>query len=130
MSIILMSRIIKLDVIQKNTKKFYEICADIGILQRELEEMLIAIERNSKDFSKGKISKNIFQYNDSRLKKESAKIIKSINALVDQGKAIIGKIDKEIETQKIGKGPKNIKKVIKVKKDAKEEAPKEDANKR
>ena len=96
-----MTKIIKLEEIQKSTKKIYENCSDIGILQRELEEMLNAIEKNSMDFEKGKISKDLFKYNEERMKKESAKIIKKINEMVDQGISLINKINKEVEFQKI-----------------------------
>ena len=44
--------------------------------------MLTAIEKNSKDFEKGKISKETFKYNDNRMKKERMKE----NALISDGK--------------------------------------------
>ena len=108
-----MAKIIKLEEIQKNSKKFYEICSDISVLQRELDQMLTAIERNSIDFEKGKISKDLFEYNENRMKKESAKIIKKINSLVDLGISLINKINKEVLTQKIETKEKTKKKKIK-----------------
>jgi len=96
-----MAMLINLEEMQKNTKKFYEICSDISILQRELDEMLVAIEKNSADFEKGKISKDLFSYNESRMKKESAKLIKKINGMIDEGVSLISKINKEVESQKI-----------------------------
>ena len=96
-----MAKIINLGEIQENTKKFYEICSDIGILQRELDEMLIAIEKNSADFEKGKISKDLFKYNEDRMKKESAKMIKKINDSIEMATSLINKINKEIESQKV-----------------------------
>jgi len=95
-----MAKIIKLDDIQKNTKKFYEVCSDISVLQKELDQMLIAIERNSIDFERGKISRESFKYNDDRMKKESAKIIKKINSFADLGIGLINKINREVATQK------------------------------
>lgn len=96
-----MAKIINLEEIQENTKKFYEICSDISILQRELNEMLVAIEKNSADFGKGKISKDLFNYNEDRMKKESAKMIKKINDSIEITASLINKINKEIESQKV-----------------------------
>ncbi len=48
-----MAKIIKLEDIQRNTKKFYEVCSDISVLQKELDQMLTAIEKNSIDFERG-----------------------------------------------------------------------------
>jgi len=96
-----MAKIINLEEIQENTKKFYEICSDISMLQRELDEMLVAIEKNSADFGKGKISKDMFNYNEDRMKKESAKMIKKINDSVEITTSLINKINKEIVSQKV-----------------------------
>ncbi len=74
----------------------------------------------------GKISKDLFKYNDDRMKKESAKIIKKINNFADLGIDLINKINKEIKSQKTGikkkskkikieNGGKKIKKVSKKK---------------
>ena len=95
-----MVKIINLEGVQKNTKKFYEICSDISVLQRELDQMLIAIEKNSIDFERGKISKELFKYNDDRMKKESAKIIKKINTFADLGIVLVDKINKEVASQR------------------------------
>ncbi len=86
-----MAKIINLDDVQKNTEKFYEICSDISVLQKELDQMLVAIEKNSIDFERGKISKSLFKYNDDRMKRESAKIIKKVNKLVDSGIYLVNK---------------------------------------
>jgi hypothetical protein len=96
-----MAKIINLEDVQKTTKKFYEICSDISILQRELDEMLIAIEKNSADFQKGKISKDLFKYNEERMKKESAKMIKKINDSIDVTTSLMNRVNKEIESQKV-----------------------------
>jgi DNA-binding transcriptional regulator GbsR (MarR family) len=96
-----MAKIIDLGEIQKNTKKFYEICSDIGILQRELDEMLVAIEKNSADFQKGRISKDLFKYNEDRMKKESAQMIKKINDSIEVTTSLMNKVNKEIESQKV-----------------------------
>lgn len=113
---IIMAKIINLEEIQKNTKKLYETCSDISILQRELEEMLIAIEKNSMDFEKGKISKDLFRYNEDRMKKESANIIKKINSLIDSGTSLIEKINKEVNSQRIEAKEKKKDRIKEIKK--------------
>jgi hypothetical protein len=119
-----MVKIIKIEEIQKDTKKFYETCSDISILQRELEEMLVAIEKNAEDFERGKISKDLFKYNEDKMKKESAGMIKKINDSINMGISIFNKINKEVESQKIileNKSKENKKKAMlkKIKKKAK-----------
>lgn len=111
-----MEKIIKLEDIQKNTKKIYEICSDISILQREIEEMLVSIEKNSADFQKGRISRDLFKYNDDKMKRQSAGIIKKINSLIDTGVSLIGKIDKEVEIQRIETKKKKRSKISEIKK--------------
>lgn len=111
-----MTKIIKLDSIQKNTKKFYELCSDISILQKELEDMLASIEKNSKDFENGKISKDLFKYNDNRMKRESAKAIKKINNSVNLGMSVFGNIAKEVDSQRMEGKVKKKSKTVDVKK--------------
>lgn len=119
-----MAKIINLGEIQENTKKFYEICSDISILQRELDEMLIAIEKNSADFGKGKISKDLFNYNEDRMKKESAKMIKKINDSIEITTSLINKINKEIESQKILTEEKKRDRISEIKGNMKKSKPK------
>jgi hypothetical protein len=113
-----MAKSIKLEDIQNVTKEFYQMCSDVSIKQRELDQMLTAIEKNSEDFRRGKISRELFRYNESKMKKECAKIIKDINSCVDRGGSMIVKIGKEIETQRVTSGKKkrgsaaNIKKIV------------------
>jgi len=123
-----MARIINLESIQENTKKFYETCSDISVFQRELDQMLTAIEKNSLDFEKGKISKDLFKYNDDKMKKESAKIIKKINDLVGFGISLINKIDKEVEKQKTEEKGR-IKKIREIKKRLKKRTEKKEKKK-
>jgi hypothetical protein len=111
-----MAKIINLEDVQKTTKKFYEICSDIGILQRELDEMLVAIEKNSADFQKGKISKDLFKYNEERMKKESAKMIKKINDSIDMTTSLMNRVNKEIESQKIIEEAKKKDRISEIKK--------------
>ena len=119
-----MAKIIDLGEIQENTKKFYEICSDISILQRELDEMLVAIEKNSADFGKGKISKDLFNYNEERMKKESAKMIKKINDSIEITTSLINKINKEIESQKVVTEEKKRDRISEIKGKMKKSKPK------
>jgi len=120
-----MTKIINLEEIQENTKKFYEICSDIGILQRELDEMLVAIEKNSADFGKGKISKDLFKYNEDRMKKESAKMIKKINDSIDVTTSLMNRVNKEIESQKVVTEEKKKDRISEIKGKMKKSKPKE-----
>jgi hypothetical protein len=119
-----MAKIINLGEVQENTKKFYEICSDISILQRELDEMLVAIEKNSADFGKGKISKDLFKYNEERMKKESAKMIKKINDSIEITTSLINKINKEIESQKVVTEEKKKDRISEIKGKMKKNKPK------
>ena len=119
-----MAKIINLENVQENTKKFYEICSDISILQRELDEMLVAIEKNSADFGKGKISKDLFKYNEERMKKESAKMIKKINDSIEITTSLINKINKEIESQKVVTEEKKKDRISEIKGKMKKNKPK------
>jgi hypothetical protein len=111
-----MAKIINLEKIQKNIKNFYEICSNIGILQRELNEMLVAIEKNAADFGKGNISKDLFKYNEDSMKKNSAKMIKKINDSVEMVTSLINKINKEIESQKVIEEVKKKDRISEIKK--------------
>jgi DNA-binding transcriptional regulator GbsR (MarR family) len=119
-----MAKIINLEEIQENTKKFYEICSDISILQRELDEMLIAIEKNSADFGKGKISKDLFTYNEDRMKKESAKMIKKINDSIEITTSLMNRVNKEIESQKVVTEEKKRDRISEIKGKMKKSKPK------
>jgi hypothetical protein len=115
-------RAIKIDAIEKSTKDFYETCSEISVLQKQLEQMLCAIEKNSKDFQRGNISKNLFTYNERKLKNDSAVIIRKINSLVKHSEIFIGKITREVESQKTN--PKKFskkKKITEIKKIVKAE---------
>ena len=95
-----MAKLIKLEEVQRNTKKFYEVCSDISVLQKELDQMLTAIEKNSIDFGRGKISRDLFKYNDDKMKRESAAMIKKINKLVESGVSLVSKVNREVAKQK------------------------------
>jgi hypothetical protein len=124
-------RSINIESIQKNAKDFYETCTEISVLQKQLEQMLCAIEKNSKEFQKGNISKNLFSYNEKKLKNDSAVIIRKVNSLVKHSEFFIAKISREVESQKTAprkfskkKKISEIKNIVK-----KEDAPAEAAKK-
>jgi len=91
---------IELNKIQDSTKKIFEACSEISLLQEELENLLSLIEKNSAEYQKGKISKEMFESNEKRLKKESALRIKKINKLVEDALKFLKIIEKEIKSQK------------------------------
>ena len=72
-------------------------------MQDELESMLVAIDRNSLNYKKKIIPKEFFEINDRVFKKESAKLIKKINELVNNGLGLINAIVKELQLPKVGK---------------------------
>jgi len=85
--------------IQDKVKTFQEISSEIRITQEQLEDMLSLIDSNTLDFNKGKISKEVFQENDNKLRKESKELIKKINSLVDAGIEIMESIIKQAKDQ-------------------------------
>lgn len=93
-------RKIELGKIQRLTKKIFENSCEISLLQQELENLLSLIEKNSQEYEKGKISREMFESNEKRLKRESAVRIKKINNLVSEALKILKIVEKEIETQK------------------------------
>jgi len=73
------------------------------VLQEKLEDMLSAIDKNNLDFNRGKIPKEIFQSDDKKLRKEGAKLVKSINNLVNDILNYIKAIAEETNKIKRGK---------------------------
>jgi len=106
----------KLDLIstQKNAKIFQEISSDIKLAQKRLDDMLAAIDSNTMEYNNGKISKELFEENDTKLRKDSAKIVKKINSSVDTGMKLLGKIIKQMEMQSI-EVPKQQKPKLRIK---------------
>jgi ElaB/YqjD/DUF883 family membrane-anchored ribosome-binding protein len=92
---------IDLELIQKNTKKVHEISSEIKLLQESLDDVLTAIDTNSKEYDKGKISRNTFKNNEAKLKKNGSRLIKKINECVSVGLDFIDEIIKQIELQMI-----------------------------
>lgn len=106
----------KLDLmfIQNRAKVLYEVSSSMSLAQERLEDMLTAIDSNNADYSSGRISKEVYEENDMKMKKESAKLIKKINSSVNESEKIVGKIIKELESQNI-KVPKPKKQKPKIK---------------
>ena len=91
---------INLEQIQEASRRIFKISSEIHLLQDELENLLSLIDKNSLEYQKGKISREVFESNEKRLKKESALRIKKINQLVKEGLELLKKAEKEIKAQK------------------------------
>ena len=99
-----MIKLINLEKLRNLNRKIYENCSEIMIGQEELENMLSAIDRVGVKYSGGRISKETFSSDSTKLKKESLKIIKKINRVVASSLRLVDSINKEISSQKIKKG--------------------------
>ncbi|HKZ45620.1 MAG TPA: hypothetical protein VJ343_02850 [archaeon] len=88
---------INLQQIFEDGKKIYEISSDVKMLQEDLENMIDSIEKNVADCQKGKIPEEFFRLTDDKLKKESATLIKKINAMIEDGLRLISKIKNEAQ---------------------------------
>jgi hypothetical protein len=118
-----MAKSIKIQNVQDSTKELYEMCSDIIILQKELDQMLVAIAKNSKDYAAGKISKDLFRYNEGKMKKECARAIRQINSHVDKSSSMINKIGKEIESQRVVERKPRKKGISEIKKEMNAQSP-------
>lgn len=102
---------ISLKKVEDCSRKIYEGSFELSLLQQELENMLNAIDRNNMEFEKGKISRNAFKSNESKLKKNSIEIIKNIKVLIksnlDLLKSIRNDVEKQTTTKPKSKGKKN-----------------------
>lgn len=96
-----MSKMISLEKIRSSARKIYENSSSIKVFQEELEDMLDAIDDINLEHNKGKISKEIFNSNEKKLKKESIKLIKRINKFVSVNLNLIKIMTDEITSQKI-----------------------------
>jgi hypothetical protein len=88
---------IKIEQIFDDSRKIYEISSEVKMLQGDLENMLSAIEKNAVDFQKGKIPKEFFGPTEEKLKKDSAILIRRINALVETSMGLVGKMKAEVK---------------------------------
>lgn len=94
---------INLKQIETDTKRVYENSFELILMQEELENMLIAIDKNNIVFEDGKISKNAFRSNQKNLQKNSVRVIKNIKTIIEATLIIIKNITEEIEIQQIKK---------------------------
>lgn len=107
---------INLKQIENDTRRIYEDSFELSLLQEQLEDMLTAIDKNNIEFDKGKISRTAFKANESRLKKDSVRIIKSIKSIINNNMILIGNIREEIQIQSGRRTQKKAEKKKKVKK--------------
>ena len=96
-------KIINLDLMNKLSKRVYEISSEISLLQEEMEDMLTAIDVNILEFKKGMISQQFFKSNERKLKRRTVALIKRINRLVKNAIGLTEKIAREIKSQRIEK---------------------------
>ena len=73
---------INLKQIENDTRRIYEDCFELSLLEEQLEDMLTALDKNNIEFERGKISRTAFKANESKLKKDSVRIIKIIKDLI------------------------------------------------
>jgi len=100
---------INLKKVEDCAKKIYEGSFELSLLQQELEYMLNAIDKNNIEFEKGKISRNAFKSNESRLKKKSIEIINNIKVLIKSNMDFLGIIKRDVENQRLVKSKKKAK---------------------
>ena len=114
-----MKKVIDLKKLINLVNKVYEDITDIEIFQDELEDILGSIDKINLEYNRGKISKEIFDRDGKKFKKESVKIIQNINKLVCSDLICLNLIKKEITPKKIttkskktAKNPKKLTKEI------------------
>ena len=112
-----MKKVIDLKKLINLVNKVYEDITDIEIFQDELEDILDSIDKINLEYNRGKISKEIFDRDGKKFKKESVKIIQSINKLVSSDLICLNLIKKEITPKKITKPKKTAKSPKKLKKE-------------
>ena len=88
--------------------KIYEDISNIKILQDELEELLSAIDKINIDYNRGKISKEIFDNDQKKFKRESVKIIKTINNLISSDLKNLSQIEEELTPKKLTNTVNNV----------------------
>lgn len=106
---------INLKKIEENSRKIFENSFELSLLQEELENMLNALYRNGRELEKGKISKNAFKSNETKLKKNSVVIIKNIKDLIKTNMNLLASMKKEVEGQDLKKKKSKPKKSKEIK---------------
>lgn len=103
-----MKKVIDLKKTINFVNKIYEDLSNIKIIQDELEELLSTIDKINLEYNRGKISKEIFDRDEKKFKKESVKIIKTVNELLSSDLNCLSLIESELTPRKI---TKNVSKV-------------------
>ncbi|MFH1228910.1 MAG: hypothetical protein V1678_00610 [Candidatus Aenigmatarchaeota archaeon] len=99
-----MIKLINLDRLRSFSKRIYESCSEIRLNQDELEDMLTAIDKLGTRYDKGSVSKDAFVTNDRRLRRETLKMVKTIDSNVALILKLLDSINNEIKSQSIKKG--------------------------
>ena len=103
-----MKKVIDLKKILNIINKIYEDASNIKILQDEIEELLGAIDKINLEYNRGKISKEIFDRDEKKFKKESIKLIKIINKLVSSDLNSLNIINNDLTPQKLVKNSSEV----------------------
>jgi hypothetical protein len=98
-----MKKVIDLKKVIGIINEIYEDTSNIKILQDELEELLAVIDKTNLQYDRGKISKEIFNRDGKKFKKESLKLIKDINKAVSSDLNALNIINDDLAPQKIVK---------------------------
>ena len=101
---------INLRQIENDTRKIYENSFELSLLEEQLEDMLTAIDKNNMEFERGNISKTAFKSNETKLKKNSVKLIKSIKEIISNNLNLLKSIEDDVENQATERGQKRAKK--------------------
>ena len=98
-----MKKVIDLKKIINFVNKVYEDISNIKIRQDELEELLGTIDKINLEYNRGKISKEIFDRDEKKFKKESVKLIKLINDILSSDLNCLSLIESELTPRKLAK---------------------------
>ena len=103
-----MKKVIDLKKIIGIINKIHENTSNIKIFQDELEELLGVIDKNNLEYKSGKISKEIFDRDEKKFKKQSVRLIKNINKLVNSSLKILNVVNNEVAPQNLVKDESKV----------------------
>ena len=103
---------INIKQIEKDTRRIYEECFELSLLEEQLEDMLTALDKNNIEFERGKLSRTAFKANESKLKKSSVSVIKNIKEIINSSTILIGNIEEEVQSQGVKRTRKKSKKLM------------------
>jgi len=92
---------IDLNSVEELIKKIVSISSEIKLLQDEIEDVLIHTKENEKLFSDGKISKDVYKENKTKLKSEMNELRKKVKGKIVEALKIVENGEKIIEANRI-----------------------------